>query len=152
MTTHQSYMKDAGECGCGCGLYGTLKKPNRAGVRCVNRVCKCRSCMGKNNRRKGDRKAAVARKALGAIGANSRHEEHWGGGLRIEAKAGAQVKPIYTRYLAAKHQSEASRAIGDNRPFIMTAAADGAPILVVFELNEMAQVLAGVAENWGLAP
>lgn len=143
-------MKDAGDCGCGCGAYGTLKKPNREGVRCVNRVCKCPSCRGKNNRRKGDRKAAVARKALGAIGANSRHEEHWGGGLRIEAKAGAQVGPILTRYLAAKNQSEASRAIGDNRPFVMAAMPDRGPGLLVMEIDELAQVMAAVAENWGL--
>jgi hypothetical protein len=149
VTEHVSYMKDAGDCGCGCGAYGTLKKPNRAGIRCVNRVCKCRSCMGKNNRRKGDRKAATARKQLGAMGANSRHEEHWGGALRIEAKAGAQVGPILTRYLAAKNQSEAARPIGDNRPFVMAAMPDRGPGLLVVEIDELAQIVAALLENWG---
>lgn len=151
MSEHVDYLKDKGECGCGCGKFGTLKKPNRAGVRCVIRTCTCPSCRGKNSRRKGDRQANVARKALGAIGANSRHEEHWGGALRIEAKAGAQVGPILTRYLAAKNQSEAARAIGDNRPFVMAAMPDKGPALLVIELDELAQVLAAVAENWGMS-
>lgn len=151
MTDVESFQKIKADCGCGCGLFGTPKRPNRAGVQCV-RGCGCHSCRGKNNRRKGDRKAAVARKALGAIGANSRHEEHWGGGLRIEAKAGAQVGPILTRYMAAKNQSEASRAIGDNRPFVMAAMPDKGPGLLVLEIDELAQILAAVAENWELMP
>jgi hypothetical protein len=146
---HVSYMKDKGDCGCGCGAWGTLKKPNRAGIRCVSHQCKCNSCRGKINRTKGDRKAAVARKQLGAMGANSRHEEHWGGALRIEAKAGAQVGPILTRYLAAKNQSEAARAIGDNRPFVMAAMPDKGPGLLVIELDELAQIVAALLENWG---
>ena len=147
--SHVSYPKPKGECGCGCGAFGTLKKPNRAGVRCVNRTCVCPSCRGKRNRTKGDRKAATARKALGAMGANSRHEEHWGGGLRIESKAGAQVGPIFTRYLAAKTQSEASRAIGDNRPFVMAAMPDKGPGLLVMEIDELEQIVAALLENWG---
>lgn len=149
MTEHVSYLKDKGDCGCGCGAWGTLKKPNRAGVRCVSHQCKCPSCRGKNNRRKGDRKAATARKALGAMGANTRHEEHWGGGLRIEAKAGAQVGPILTRYLAAKNQSEAARPIGDNRPFVMAAMPDRGPGLVVMEIGDLEQIVAALLENWG---
>lgn len=149
MTEHVSYLKEKAECGCGCGAFGTLKRPNRAGIRCVSRECKCASCRGKNNRRKGDRKAAVARKQLGAMGANSRHEEHWGGSLRIEAKAGAQVGPILTRYLAAKNQSEAQRPIGDNRPFVMAAMPDRGPGLLVVEIDELAQIVAALLENWG---
>jgi len=150
MSEHVNYLKPKGECGCGCGKFGTLKKPNRAGIRCVSRECVCNSCRGKNNRRKGDRKAATARKQLGAMGANSRHEEHWGGGLRIEAKAGAQVGPILTRYLAARNQSEASRAIGDNRPFVMAAMPDKGPGLLVIEMDELEQIVAALLENWGM--
>lgn len=150
MTEHVSYLKEKSDCGCGCGLYGTPKRANRAGVQCV-RGCTCNSCRGKNNRRKGDRKAATARKALGAMGANSRHEEHWGGGLRIEAKAGAQVGPILTRYLAARNQSEASRAIGDNRPFVMAAMPDRGPGLLVVEIDQLEHVVAALLENWTVA-
>ena len=67
--------------------------------------------MGKRNRSKGDSKARVARKALGLTGANTRHEEHWGGGLRVEVKAGAQVGPIWTRFRDARNQSEVQRPI-----------------------------------------
>lgn len=146
------HLKEKAECGCGCGVYGTLKRPHRDGTRCVQRLCKCPRCRGKNNRRKGDRRAAQARRALGAIGARTRHEEHWGGALRIEAKAGAQVSPILTRYLAAKQQSEAARPIGDTRPFVMAAMPDRGPALLVLELDELAQVMAAVAENWELVP
>lgn len=151
MSEFQSFPKDQGPCQCGlegCELWGTLKRENRAGKRCV-RGCKCPACRGKNNRRKGDRKAATARKALGAMGANSRHEEHWGGGLRIESKAGAQVGPIFTRYQAAKNQSEASRPIGDIRPFVMAAMPDRGPGLLVVEIGELEQIVAALLENWG---
>ena len=147
--TDGSLLKDKGPCGCGCDRFGTLKAPNRAGIRCVRGCNACASCRGKNNRRKGDRKASTARKQLGAMGANSRHEEHWGGALRIEAKAGAQVGPILTRYLAAKNQSEAARPIGDNRPFVMAAMPDRGPGLLVVEIDELAQIVAALLENWG---
>ena len=153
MSEYGSLIKEKITCECPnpeCVLYGTPKRPNRAGLRCV-RGCSCPSCRGKRNRTKGDRKASTARKALGAMGANSRHEEHWGGGLRIESKAGAQVGPIYTRYLAAKTQSEASRAIGDNRPFVMAAMPDRGPGLLVMEIGELEQIVAALLENWGAA-
>lgn len=151
MSDHQSFLKDKADCGCGCGLYGTLKKPNRAGVQCVRGCKSCPSCRGRQSRAKGDRKALKARKALGIPGANTRHEELWGGSLRIESKAGAQVGPILTRYLAAKAQSEAARAVGDNRPFLMAAMPDRGPGLLVIELDQLADVIAAIAENWGAA-
>jgi hypothetical protein len=116
-----------GPCECGreaCELWGTLGRSDREGRRHV-RGCACPVCRGKRNRAKGDRKALRARKALGIAGVNSRHEELWGGPLRIESKAGAQVKPMWTRYLSAEAQSEAARPIGDNRPFVLAASPDG---------------------------
>lgn len=146
-----NFKQNQGDCGCGCGVYGTLKKPWRDQTRCVARLCRCFRCRGRNNRAKGDAKARKARKALGAIGAMSRHEEHWGGALRIEAKAGAQVGPILTRYLAAKNQSEAARPLGDTRPFVMAAMPDRGPGLLVVEIDELAQIVAALLENWGEA-
>lgn len=105
-------------------IYGLLGRPDRGGRRHA-KGCPCGRCRGRRNRAKGDRKAAKARKALGIAGANTRHEELWGGPLRIESKAGAQVKPIWTRYQAARAQSEVARPIGDNRPFVFTASPDG---------------------------
>ena len=115
-----SNLKPKAECTCGCGLFGTpLKRPEGH-----IRGCKCPRCMGKRNRAKGDSKARKARKALGIPGANSRHEEIWGGDIRVEVKAGAQIKPVVTAFLKCEAQSEAARPIGDHRPFMMVAMPD----------------------------
>lgn len=122
----ETYFKEnQGPCGCGCKEYGTLKKPWSNGQRCVTRKCKCPRCMGKNNRRKGDAAARRSRKALKLSGPNTRHEEHLRGPILTEQKAGKQVGPIWTRFQAARAQAEASRAIGDHRPFVMVAHPDG---------------------------
>ena len=143
--------KDAGECGCGCGKHGTYRrKPWANGVRCIRTGCPCPRCRGKRNRSKGDSQAAKVRRHLAASGVATRHEEGWAGALRIEVKAGAQAGPILTRYLAAKAQSEAARPIGDNRPFVFAAAPERGPRLYVIEEDELAQVMAALAENWGL--
>lgn len=115
-----SNLKPKAECVCGCGLFGTpLKRPEGH-----IRGCKCPRCMGKRNRAKGDSKARKARKALGIPGVNSRHEEIWGGDIRVEVKAGAQIKPVVTAFLKCEAQSEAARPFGDHRPFMMVAMPD----------------------------
>lgn len=150
--------KDQGECGgrrdvCAlgaCPLYGTLLKPSRDGQRRV-RGCGDPVARGKRNRAKGDRKAAQARRALGLVGPNTRHEELWRGGLLVESKAGAQAGPIWTRYLAARVQAEASRAVGDLRPFVMIATADRGRALLVIELADVQDVATAVIEQMGSA-
>jgi hypothetical protein len=133
-----------GDCACGCGLFGTLRKNPLNHVR----DCPCRRCMGKRNRLKGDSKARVARKALGIGGSNTRHEEHWGGGLRIEVKAGAQVGPIWTRFRDARNQSEVHRPIGDHRPFVMVAMPDGQKSgLIIISLDDLGAVAAAIQEG-----
>lgn len=107
-----------------CPLFGTLTKPSRDGRRRI-RGCGDPTARGKRNRVKGDSKARLARKKMGIPGVNSRHEEVWGGPVRIEAKAGKQIKPIATRFNAARAQSEEARPIGDTRPFVMVALPDG---------------------------
>ena len=108
----------------GCPLFGTLGVVSRDGNRRI-KGCGDPTARGKRNRSKGDSKARKARQALGIGGVNSRHEEHWGGAVRVEVKAGAQINPIATRYLLAEQQSEQHRAIGDNRPFMLVAMPDG---------------------------
>jgi hypothetical protein len=108
----------------GCPLFGTLGVLNRDGNRRI-KGCGDPTARGKRNRSKGDNKARKARKALGIGGVNSRHEEHWGGAVRVEVKAGAQINPIATRYLLAEQQSEQQRPIGDHRPFMLIAMPDG---------------------------
>lgn len=130
-----------------CPKYGALGREARDGKRRVP-GCGDPVAIGKRNRSKGDRKAAAARKALNLVGPNTRHEEHWRGHLLVESKAGAQVGPIWTRYLAARAQAEASRAIGDLRPFVFVAAPDNAPTLLVVELSKVLEVAAAIVEDW----
>ena len=132
MKDFQSNLKPKADCegnqdkcnASGCPLFGTLGVVSRDGQRRI-KGCGDPTARGKRNRSKGDSKARKARKALGIGGVNSRHEEHWGGAVRVEVKAGAQINPIATRYLLAEQQSEQHRAIGDNRPFMLVAMPDG---------------------------
>jgi len=155
VTGHQSFFKDnQGECGCGCGAYGTLKKPNRAGVSCVARKCKCRSCIGLANKRKGQRKQAKAVTALGIPRSSIHpgHEEFLGGAVRVEVKSGAQIKPAVTAYLRCEAQSEAQRPIGDHRPFAAVAMPDGmSDGVVMVRLSALHEFVAAMVENWGEA-
>jgi hypothetical protein len=124
------------DCVCGCGLFGTPRKRPAGHIR----GCECAKCLGKRNRSKGDSKARVARKQLGIGGVNSRHEELWGGDVRVEIKAGAQIKPVLTAFLRCEMQSEAARPVGDHRPFMLVAMPDGMKDgLVVMWLSDYVQ-------------
>ena len=129
----------------GCPKFGTLGRAHRDGRRRI-KGCGDPVARGKRNRTKGDNKARIARKKLGlaATGnAGTRHEEHWGGMFRVEVKAGSQVAPIFTRFLAARSQSEASKSLGDIRPFAMIAMPDGSSDgIVLMSLDEFAELLA----------
>lgn len=133
----------------------TAKSPN---ARCsstgmLKRQCKCRSCLGARNRRKGQRKQREARKALNlrpeSWAGRQANEETWhAANVRVEVKAGAQVKPIATRYVAARAQADAARAIGDLRPFVFVACPDGSQPLIVVRADELGRVLEAFAEEW----
>jgi hypothetical protein len=85
---------------------------------------------------------------LNRLGAG--HEENYAGAVRMESKAGKQVGPVHTRYLDARAQSEAARPIGDHRPFVFVAGPDDAPYLLwVIRSDDLPQVVAALAENWG---
>jgi len=74
---------------------------------------------------------------------NSRHEEVWGGAIRVEVKAGKQVQPIYTRFLLAEQQSKNGSALGDIRPFGMVAMPDGTSDgLIIMRLSEFQNFMA----------
>ena len=128
----------------GCPLFGTLGRPDRRQVRRV-RGCADPAARGRRNRTKGDAKARRARKKLGLGGHLTRHEENWGGVFRTEIKAGAQIGPIATRFQAAKTQSDAAKALGDVRPFIMVAMPDGSTdgivLMSLSEFSELASLL-----------
>lgn len=126
-----------------CPIFGLLGKPGRDGKRRV-RGCGDPRARGKRNRAKGDSKARRARKKLGITGANTRHEEHWGGHLRMEVKAGAQVQPIATRFHQAERQSAQAKAIGDIRPFVMVAMPDDTQDgIVLMRLSQFALLFGG---------
>ena len=134
----------------GCPLFGKLGKVRRDGGRRV-RGCGDPAAAGQRNRAKGDREERRAARLLGATGVNTRHEEHRGGPIRYESKAGAQVGPIWTRFQAARAQSELSRPIGDHRPFVMSASPDGtAEVLLVVSSKDWPQVVAAAAEQFGM--
>lgn len=128
----------------GCPKFGTLGREARDGRRRI-KGCGDPVARGKRNRSKGDSKARRARKKLGlaATGnAGTRHEEHWGGLFRVEVKAGIQVGPIATRFLSARAQSEASKSLGDVRPFAMIAMPDGmSDGIVLMSLEEFSELL-----------
>jgi hypothetical protein len=128
----------------GCPRFGVLGREGRDGARRV-KGCGDPRARGKRNRTKGDSKARRARKVLGlsATGnAGTRHEEHWGGMFRVEVKAGAQVGPIATRFHSARTQSEASKALGDIRPFLMIAMPDGTSDgIVLVSLEDFATII-----------
>lgn len=87
---------------------------------------------GRLNKQKGHRKQSLARKALEELfdtgvmfWAHKSNEESWNFPVRVEVKAGQQVGPIATRFLAAEKQSAAAKATGDPRPFVYIAMPDG---------------------------
>ena len=145
MSQVESRLKPSGPCGCGCGMEGTLRvKPWRDGTHCC-RGCKCRRCMGRRNRARGDSKASRARRVLQLKGPRSRHEETWRGALRVEAKSGGKAKPVQTFYEHCRAQSEASKAIGDARPFAALAMPLGTSKgYAVIELEDLALILAAL--------
>jgi hypothetical protein len=125
-----------------CPLFGTLGRPDRKNVRRI-RGCADPAARGRRNRTKGDAKARRARKKLGLGGHLTRHEENWGGYFRTEVKAGLQVGPIATRFQTAKAQSDAAKALGDIRPFIMVAMPDGTTDgIVLMSLSEFSELAA----------
>jgi len=130
-----------------CPLFGTLGRADRRGVRRV-RGCADPAARGKRNRRKGDSKARRARKKLGLGGHLTRHEENWGGALRVEIKAGNQVKTIATKFNLAKAQSDAAKALGDIRPFAMVAMPDGSSEgIVLMTLSEFSDIVSLLTEK-----
>jgi hypothetical protein len=142
------------ECESGCGLFGRLGRPDKRGRRHVKGCADhgCRVCLGRRSKDRGGRRQSMAARALGiprTSGMHPGHEETMAGAVRIECKSGAQVGPIWTRYLAAEVQSEAQRPIGDHRPFAMVAMPKGTKDgLVVVRLSKVNEWAAAIVEQW----
>jgi hypothetical protein len=132
-----------------CGRFGRLGEPDRQGRRHV-KGCDCRRCLGRRSRRNGKGKQRAARKALGIPGLSlgADEEELWRGHVRVEVKSGHRdTVPVDTRYRAMRKQSDASRAIGDNRPFAAVVMppgmSDGYAIVKLSELRDVAWAVVG---------
>lgn len=142
------------ECGCGCGAVGQPKvKPWANGQVCVRNCDKarCPRCRGRNNKRSGGRDQRAAQKAIGVPRStiSTGHEENAQGAVRFEHKSGAQAGPVFTRFLKSEAQSEASRPIGDPRPFVATFSVKGTTeTLVVFRLSQGRACCEALLENW----
>lgn len=115
--------------------------------------CSCLRCRGARNRRKGQRKQREVRKALSLKperwAGRTGNEETWhASNLRFEVKAGKQVGPVGTRYVAARNQADAARAVGDTRPFCFVAVPDGSQPLLVVRVDDLPAVVAAFVEEW----
>lgn len=123
------------------------------GMRVLKRACQGPKCRGARSRRKGLRKQREVRKALGLKDERWRsriaNEETWtASNLRFEVKAGKQVEPIATRYVAARNQSDAAKFIGDARPFVFVACPDGSQPLILIRADDLPAVVAAFVEEW----
>lgn len=79
------------------------------------------------------------------------HEEFLGGSVRVEVKAGVQVKPMVTAFLRMEAQSEVARPFGDTRPFVGVAMPDGSSDgIACFRLSKIDDVIVALAEMRGL--
>jgi hypothetical protein len=138
-------------CPCGCGAFGTPKKSTGHPRECD--PSECAVCRNGQNRKQGMAAQRKARKTMGVPGSHMEatlgNEENWRHPLfRMEVKAGAQVQPILTRYLAAETQAEVSKAIGDPRPLVLIAMPDDfGDGLVVLRSSTWATLVAPFLEN-----
>jgi len=114
--------------------------------------CDCWSCRNSRNSRKGRQGQRRARTALRLNPEKYRsregNEESWRARVRVETKSGKQVQPIATRYVEARNQSDAARAIGDLRPFVMAAVPDGSDELLIVARRDLPDFVAALVEEW----
>ena len=156
MSEVEPRLKPSGPCGCGCDLDGIYRvKPWKDGTLCVARGCKCKRCQGRRNSRMGANAQRKGKKALGLKTAGSihtGHEEHDMGDVRWESKFGPKFTgPMFTAYVNAETQSETSRAVGDNRPFVFYARnARGRYGLITFREDKMDEVIIALGKARGL--
>lgn len=115
------------------------------------RGCKCRSCIGRRNRRKGAEKQRAARKAVGVkprFHTEGSDEERWSDsellpGLRFEVKSGGQIPKWFINAVA---QVEASRSFVGSlfKPAVILAPAGTSKQYLVVELSDLLEL----AQAW----
>lgn len=98
--------------------------------------CRCPSCQGARNRRKG---MEAQRKVAKTLGLEARYrgalanEENWQAALCLEVKSLTKPPAIFTKAYA---QAEAARATGDTRPVAVVIAPAGQPELIMMQLTD----------------
>jgi hypothetical protein len=155
MTDVEPRFKAQDSCGCGCGAFGTLKRPWRDGSQCVARRCSCKRCIGRQSAKRGRGKQSTAATILGIPRSTMHpgHEEHYAGALRVEVKSGKRdTGPAFTAYLRCETQSEASRPVGDHRPFAAVLMPEGTSDgLFQCRMSKLPDVVTALVENWSAA-
>lgn len=132
---------------------GQTRYCDESGARLLKKDCKCPRCRGRRSQKKGKRGQKAARRVLGLRperwSSREHHEESWNAAsVRVEVKSGDQANPIATRYVEARAQSDAARAVGDNRPFVFAAVPDGSMPLLVIRGDDLADVVYSLIEEW----
>lgn len=150
MTEVTPHFKDnVGDCPCGCGAYGTLKRPRADGSRCVARKCPCIRCRNKRNQRRGRSRQAQALRRAGYRGKYTpHHEEQARWWWRWEHKDGKFARTVVTAYKRERAQSEAERPIGDVRPFVASYSVDTKHTYYVIRDDDLADAAVAMLENW----
>jgi hypothetical protein len=153
-------LKDKQACRCGCPAFGLLAKPFKDGTQHVRGCARsgCKQCRGRASKRTGGKAQRTAGKLLAVPVTSSirtGHEEHQGGTVRFEVKSGAQIRPAVTAFTKAEKQSEAARAIGDNRPTVVMALLqpEGKEAIVSFRVrndDDMRSTVAALALQLGV--
>lgn len=113
--------------------------------------CRCRRCVGGRVRKVGLAKQGIARKALGINPRFRNHlsdEESWNAALRLEVKSQGTARPVVTRFLAARDQSDANKAIGDTRPFAAVFMGDGSFGVFCCDQAHLREVVAALVQEW----
>jgi len=146
-------LKEQDYCGCGCGKFGTLKRPWRNGQRCVARTCQCRRCTGGASAKRGAKKQKLATKQLGLSHGQfaGRHEEALQGPIRTECKSTLRhAKPIETAYRLMRAQADAAKSVGDTRPFVASAIPPGSNLVYyVIRSDDLEAVVLALAKVFG---
>ena len=113
-------------CPCGCGVEG-LKLQERHDKHLVG--CTCRPCIGRRNRRSGQKTEAKRHRRLGGQGQTPRDELAYSYSLNVttEDKHGAQIPASFLKFIDLEWTRHALRQAEKKVP----TGSDALPILVL---------------------
>lgn len=121
-------------CPCGCNAVGKLSPRGH------NRGCICRSCIGRRNRRNGQRGEMNAHRSLGGTGRTPADEVGHTYSLNVkpQVKAGQQIPAAFSSFIASEwfrhaiSQAERSIPVGvDAKPAVQMLPSGGGIWMVV---------------------